>query len=41
MSERCRIGRLAVSNLRVQVRAYLIVIDRFPDTVEKALKGAA
>jgi putative transcriptional regulator len=23
------------------VRAYLIVIDRFPDTVEKALKGAA
>jgi putative transcriptional regulator len=23
------------------VRAYLIVIDRFPDTVERALKGAA
>ena len=23
------------------VRAYLIVIDRFPETVEKALRGAA
>ena len=23
------------------VRAYLIVIDRFPDTVERAIKGAA